>query len=216
MRIAYLLLSLLFASAAVASTLVVEVGGLGAPPAPPSKSAPSAARQEAEKLMAQRCALCHGASGRADGIMSATLKPRPRDFSDLSWQRAVSDEHIAKAILEGGAAVGKSPIMPANPDLRDKPAVVEELVRLLRGCAKRGAVRVTVLDAEGATLATTTAPPDKSGKKAIATLPGLAPGTVTVRGFFDANEDGKPSKGERAFEKRDIVVSGDELRVVVP
>ena len=32
----------------------------------------------------------------------------------------------------GGAAVGKSPIMPASPDLDEKPEVVEGLVKLVR------------------------------------------------------------------------------------
>jgi hypothetical protein len=36
----------------------------------------------------------------------------------------------------GGAAVGKSPAMPGNPDLQAKPAVVKELVKLVRAFKK--------------------------------------------------------------------------------
>jgi hypothetical protein len=36
-------------------------------------------------------------------------------------------------ILKGGGAVGKSPLMPSNPDLESKPAVVDELVKIVRG-----------------------------------------------------------------------------------
>jgi cytochrome c551/c552 len=44
----------------------------------------------------------------------------------------VTDEQIGKAILEGGAGVGKSPLMPPNPALRDKPQVVKALVARVR------------------------------------------------------------------------------------
>ena len=39
---------------------------------------------------------------------------------------------IAKVIVEGGAAIGKSPMMTANPDLKDKPEVVKALVAKIR------------------------------------------------------------------------------------
>jgi hypothetical protein len=48
------------------------------------------------------------------------------------WQKSVTDEHLAKIILEGGAAVGLSPLMPPNPDLADKPQVVDALVAVIR------------------------------------------------------------------------------------
>ena len=48
------------------------------------------------------------------------------------WQAKVSDEHIATVIVEGGAAVGKSNLMAANPDLSDKPNVVQALVQIVR------------------------------------------------------------------------------------
>ena len=37
-----------------------------------------------------------------------------------------------KTITLGGAAVGKSPIMPASPDLDAKPEVVDGLVKIIR------------------------------------------------------------------------------------
>ena len=43
---------------------------------------------------------------------------------------------IGKAILEGGAAVGKSAVMPSNPDLQKKPEVVGELVKIVRDFGK--------------------------------------------------------------------------------
>jgi len=121
------------------------------PPPPPQKSAapveaaPVAtaaagagdpAMVEATQLFAARCAACHGKAGAADGPVAAALTPKPRSFADAEWQKSVTDEHIEKVIREGGPAVGKSPIMPANPDLKDKPAVITALRSIVRSLAK--------------------------------------------------------------------------------
>jgi cytochrome c553 len=58
------------------------------------------------------CSSCHGADGKADGAASAAMNPKPRNFHDKVWQAKVDDAHIAKAIKEGGAAVGLSGTMP--------------------------------------------------------------------------------------------------------
>jgi mono/diheme cytochrome c family protein len=82
---------------------------------------------EAEQIFAARCTPCHGASGAGDGPASSGLTPRPRNFHDEDWQTSVSDEHLERIIQYGGAAVGRSPAMPANPDLTSKPEVVAAL-----------------------------------------------------------------------------------------
>jgi len=76
---------------------------------------------EVKELFKTRCATCHGETGHGDGPASAALNPKPRAYSDVAWQNSVKDEDIKKTITMGGAAVGKSPIMPASPDLNDKP-----------------------------------------------------------------------------------------------
>ncbi len=91
------------------------------------------ASDEAKQLASSRCAMCHGQTGRGDGPTAATLNPKPRDFSSREWQKSMSDGQLRTAILQGGAGVGKSQLMPANPDLADKPAVVDELVKIVRG-----------------------------------------------------------------------------------
>jgi uncharacterized membrane protein len=98
----------------------------------------ASAAEEARAVFTQRCAPCHGPEGRGNGPSSAALNPKPRNYHDPEWQKAVTDETIAKTILEGGMAVGKSDIMPANPDLEQKPEVVTELVKLLRSFGKEG------------------------------------------------------------------------------
>ena len=57
-------------------------------------------------------------------------------LQDSAWQKSVSDEYIEQILQYGGAAVGKSPAMPANPDLMSKPAVVAALRAHVRSLAK--------------------------------------------------------------------------------
>lgn len=80
--------------------------------------------------------VCHGQSGKGDGVGAAALNPKPRDYTNAEWQKSVTDEDIAKIIVQGGAAVGKSPNMPSNPDLASKPQVVQGLVKVVRSFAQ--------------------------------------------------------------------------------
>jgi mono/diheme cytochrome c family protein len=89
--------------------------------------------QESRDIFAQRCSTCHGTTGKGDGPAAANLTPKPRNYTDSAWQAGVSDAHIREIIVKGGAAVGKSQLMPPNPDLENKPEVVEGLVGIVRG-----------------------------------------------------------------------------------
>jgi len=94
------------------------------------------AKKEAEDIFSTRCMTCHGPQGHGDGPASAGLTPRPRNFSDKSWQTAVTNAHIENIIQYGGVAVGKSPAMPPNPDLVAKPAIVKALRAHVRNLGK--------------------------------------------------------------------------------
>jgi mono/diheme cytochrome c family protein len=111
-----------------------QAGESAAPTAAPaaSQAAAGGARAEADKIFAGRCVTCHGPSGEGNGPGSAALNPKPRNFTDPEWQASVTDDHITKIIQFGGAAVGKSPTMPGNPDLMSKPEVVQGLVAHIR------------------------------------------------------------------------------------
>ncbi len=108
----------------------------------PSAGAPNAAppaddpQRVAAEVFTTRCATCHGPEGAGDGPVAAGLTPRPRDLRDPDWQASVSDAHIEAIIAGGGAAVGKSPLMPPNPDLADRPDVLAALRETVRGLAK--------------------------------------------------------------------------------
>ena len=95
-----------------------------------------AAMAKARKIYGERCASCHGDKGNGDGPGAFAIKPKPRDYTDAEWQKTVTDEDLAKAIVKGGAAVGKSYMMPANYDLKSKPEVAAGLVQLVRSFAQ--------------------------------------------------------------------------------
>jgi len=112
--------------------------GLGSPDQIPGSAAPTAAvdpAAKAKEIFANRCVPCHGSIGQGDGPASASLNPKPRKYADKAWQASVTDEYIEKIIKLGGAAVGKSPAMPNNPDLND-PAVVAALKDIVRSFGK--------------------------------------------------------------------------------
>lgn len=98
-------------------------------PAAPAAGDPKA---EADTIFVQRCVMCHGAKGMGDGPAAAGLNPKPRAYSDAAWQASVTDDYLARVIVGGGAAVGKSAAMPGQADLKDKPEVVKALVAKIR------------------------------------------------------------------------------------
>jgi mono/diheme cytochrome c family protein len=118
------------AGAFAAALGVAQAWACSPPPAPPEPS--REARAEAARIFSERCASCHGPLGKGDGPRGARLARRPRNFADPTWQLAVSDKHLEKVILNGGASVGKSPDMPANPDLAGKPEVLMALRQHVR------------------------------------------------------------------------------------
>lgn len=87
---------------------------------------------EAQTTFKTVCAVCHGEGGLGNGPGAAALTPKPRNYTDKAWQASVTDDQIKQTIVMGGAAVGKSPIMPAQPQLKEKPEVVAALVQIIR------------------------------------------------------------------------------------
>lgn len=106
-------------------------GGKGDAPAEMKVSA--ADKAEARKIYGERCATCHGDTGKGDGAGAKALNPKPRSFTDAAWQKKATDDHLRKVIVGGGPAVGLSPLMVPNPDLKDKPGVVNGLIVKIRG-----------------------------------------------------------------------------------
>jgi len=117
-----------------------EAGEGEAAEAPAGEAAPThtpvpvsaEAQKEADNVYTTLCSTCHGMNGSGDGPAAAAFNPKPANYASAEFQKSVTDEEIAKAIVEGGPAVGKSPLMPPNPQLKDKPEVVQALVNKVR------------------------------------------------------------------------------------
>ena len=59
------------------------------------------------------CAMCHGADGSGDGAAAAGLDPKPANLNGAAFWETRDEAHVRKVVTEGGAAVGKSPLMAA-------------------------------------------------------------------------------------------------------
>ena len=95
-----------------------------------------AARDAANSIFAERCAVCHGDDGGGAGPGAANLNPKPQNFRSRKWQKSMTDDQIAKIIVNGGSSVGLSASMAANPDLEGQPDVVAALVERVRKFGK--------------------------------------------------------------------------------
>ncbi|HXG52634.1 MAG TPA: cytochrome c [candidate division Zixibacteria bacterium] len=80
------------------------------------------------------CAGCHGTSGKGDGPAAAALNPKPQDHTDGKIMNSLSDKYLFDIIKNGGAAVKKSPVMPASKTLTDQE--IWDLVAYIRSLAK--------------------------------------------------------------------------------
>lgn len=85
------------------------------------------------KLYQMRCSPCHGADGKATTPTAQALNPKPRDHSDGAYMNKLTHEHLAKVIKHGGAAVGKSQIMPPHTDFSEQQ--LEDVIAFVRTLA---------------------------------------------------------------------------------
>jgi mono/diheme cytochrome c family protein len=128
--------------------ILVAACGKNNEPPPPSSGSPNAqpesapkkkgAADQARAMFDTVCATCHGADGTGNGPAAASLTPKPRNYTDAAWQASVTDEDLKKTILLGGQGVGKSPMMPGQPQLKEQPEVLNELIKIIRGFGKAG------------------------------------------------------------------------------
>jgi len=63
-------------------------------------------------LFGVNCARCHGVSGKGDGPDAQRLGDFVPDFTSPAFRRWRTDDELLTAIREGGAAVGRGPMMP--------------------------------------------------------------------------------------------------------
>jgi hypothetical protein len=95
-----------------------------------------AERRAAHELWIRECADCHGIVGAADGRLTESLAPGPPDFSDPC--RRITDEWIARVILDGGASFNGNPAMRSHHELSEHPRTLVALVELVQGFRRTG------------------------------------------------------------------------------
>jgi mono/diheme cytochrome c family protein len=169
-----MILSIVASLALQTAPLVIVVKGA---PRPPTKGTTEQIASGQATYVA-RCQLCHGKDGNADTAIGRAMKPPPQRFTDAVWQAKVKDAEIAKAILEGGAAVKKSPAMPAFKEFA--AGGVDHLVAFIRSLRAPVAI-VNVL--AGDAVSTHVAPVGPDGSARIV-VNGVT-GQVTVLGVLD-------------------------------
>ena len=125
-----LMIAMLVAVAALA-------GACGKDSQPPPDQESGSQLAEAREMFNAKCARCHGIAGGANGFFSDSLHPRPHNYANPAWQASVTDDQIKEMIVKGGLNKGKSPAMPGYPALKNRPDVLEGLVKIIRGFAKR-------------------------------------------------------------------------------
>ncbi len=104
---------------------------------PTGKKSAGGIPEKSQQMFATICATCHGADGTGNGPAAETLNPKPRNYTDPAWQSSVTDDDIKNIIVQGGQGVGKSPMMPGNPQLKDDPETLDGLVKIIRGFGKK-------------------------------------------------------------------------------
>ena len=82
------------------------------------------------------CASCHGQTGKGDGPAAAALNPKPKDLSDPKVAGGLTDKYLADIISKGGAAVGKSALMPPWGGTL-KAGDIENVVAFIKSLTKK-------------------------------------------------------------------------------
>jgi len=83
----------------------------------------------AKKVYDNRCAKCHGLTGKGDGPKAKTLKKKPRDYTNTVEMAKLTDAKLKEEILDG-----KKPMPAFKGKIDDK--MVEDLVAYVRTFAK--------------------------------------------------------------------------------
>ena len=77
-----------------------------------SRVSPRRNPQAGRTLYNQNCAVCHGSSGKGDGVAAAGLNPKPANFADPTRQTAMTEAKQIQIVTAGGPSEKLSPIMP--------------------------------------------------------------------------------------------------------
>jgi mono/diheme cytochrome c family protein len=83
-----------------------------------------------KKVYTDKCARCHGGSGRGDGPRAKALDKKPRDYADAGEMEKITDADPKKIVLQGKGAMPSYKGRVSDKDL-------EGVIAYIRTFAKR-------------------------------------------------------------------------------
>jgi mono/diheme cytochrome c family protein len=98
----------------------------------PPAAVGTAATGDAAAIFKAKCATCHGPDGHGDGPLSASLKPKPRNYHDKAYMATRTDEQLYESIYNGKSAMpawGKTKILSEDQ--------IRSLVKFVRGLSQQ-------------------------------------------------------------------------------
>lgn len=101
----------------------------------PSLAVAQGNAEKGKAQFVQNCASCHGQAGTGDGAAAAALNPKPRDLTDKAYMGGLKDEYLIDIVKKGGAAVGKSAVMPPWGAVM-KDDQIRDVITFVRSLAK--------------------------------------------------------------------------------
>lgn len=87
---------------------------------------------DAAAIFKAKCSTCHGPDGHGDGPLSASLKPKPRNYHDKAYMATRTDEQLYESIYNGKSAMpawGKTKILTEDQ--------IRALVQYVRGLSQQ-------------------------------------------------------------------------------
>jgi mono/diheme cytochrome c family protein len=88
-----------------------------------------------KELYTKHCAGCHGPAGKGDGPAAKAINPKPNDLTNKAYMAGLKDQYLFDLIQKGGAAVGKSPLLPPFGS-KMKEGEIRDVIAYLKTLAK--------------------------------------------------------------------------------
>jgi mono/diheme cytochrome c family protein len=90
----------------------------------------------------KNCAVCHGETGKGDGVAAAGLNPRPANFLEAARSSTPREKQV-RIVTNGGASEKLSPLMPAfgemlsDQQIADVVSYVREVIQAPGGAVAK-------------------------------------------------------------------------------
>ena len=139
-----------------------------------ASAAVAVAQPDGDLLYRAYCTTCHGMAGNGKGLNVPDMTIQPRDHTDASEMGARTDEELARAIANGGTAVGKSVLMPPWGAILDDAEVAALVAHLRKLSRTQGDSAQTGRAADVSATSDTHPHSDAAAPMASTTMPAVA------------------------------------------